>query len=145
MNGTKYGRTSLERLNEVDERLRRVFMEVGKIWDLRVVCGYRDQATQERMFRDGKSRARWLESPHNYRPAYAVDVWPYPIVWLDEDRARVMAGYILGVGRALGVDIVWGGDWYGELYDVPSDQRRLHTFDDLLHFELAGWRELCRG
>jgi hypothetical protein len=42
---------------------------------------YRGAQAQEQAKADGKSAAGWLESPHNYKPARAIDV--YPIVPTD--------------------------------------------------------------
>ena len=45
---------------------------------------YRGQADQEQAKAEGKSNAGWTESPHNYQPARAIDI--YPIIQLTGDR-----------------------------------------------------------
>lgn len=42
---------------------------------LHTSTGYRDKATQESVYRNGLSHARFGQGPHNYRPSPAVDVW----------------------------------------------------------------------
>jgi hypothetical protein len=37
-------------------------------------CGYRDEAAQKRAKATGHSNASWGQSPHNFKPALAVDV-----------------------------------------------------------------------
>lgn len=138
----KFSEWSLKQLEAAHPDLRRLCERVIEVWDFRVLQSYRSPEEQQRAFEQGRSKARPGQSPHNYYPALAVDLWPYPISWLDLDRARVFAGYVLGVAQGMGIDLVWGGDWYDELRLVGSDKRRRHTFDDLPHFELRGWRGL---
>lgn len=63
----------------------------------------------------------------------AVDCAPHPIDWKDAKRFIYMAGLIIGVGRALGHDFRWGGNW-DEDQIIIDDQ----NFDDLPHFEYKG-------
>lgn len=63
----------------------------------------------------------------------AVDCAPHPIDWTDAKRFIYMAGLIIGVGRALGHDFRWGGNW-DEDQIIIDDQ----NFDDLPHFEYKG-------
>ena len=132
-----FSKTSRERLETCHPDLVRLFERVIQTWDCTILCGHRGREEQERLFRENKTKARWGQSLHNSLPSHAVDVWPYPIAWLDGDRARVFAGYVLGVAQEMGIPLRWGGDWYHELRVVPSEKRRRHTFDDLPHFELT--------
>ena len=63
----------------------------------------------------------------------AVDCAPHPIDWKDAKRFIYMAGLIIGVGRALGHDFRWGGNW-DEDQIIIDDQ----DFDDLPHIEYVG-------
>lgn len=74
---------------------------------------------------DGTEDQEWLSN--------AIDVVPYPIDWKDAKRFIYMAGMVIGVGRALGHDLRWGGNW-DEDQIIIDDQ----NFDDLPHFEYKG-------
>lgn len=74
---------------------------------------------------DGTEDQDWLST--------AVDVAPYPIDWNDAKRFVYMAGLIIGIGRSLGYNIRWGGNW-DEDQVIIDDQ----NFDDLPHFEYLG-------
>ncbi len=131
-----FGKASRNRLDTCHPDLVRLCERAIQDWDFSVLCGHRGREEQERAYREGKSKARWGESPHNSYPSRAVDLWPYPIRWVDTDRARVFAGYLLGLAAAMGIRLRWGGDWHGELRTNSSDERR-HSFEDLPHFELV--------
>lgn len=101
--------------------------------------GYRDKAAQERAFQTGKSQARWLQSPHNYKPALAVDlvlnpdvvdVAPndrdprWPNLWDKESPQALKAWFDL------------------ELAAIDHHLKRvvLRSGPDLPHLELPAWR-----
>lgn len=130
-----FSKTSTARLATCHPDLVRLFERVIQAWDCSILCGHRGREEQERLFREGATKARWGQSAHNSFPSRAVDVWPYPIQWLDTARARVFAGFVLGTAAEMGINLRWGGDWYHELRTRGSEGRR-HTFDDLPHFEL---------
>jgi len=115
--------------------LQMVFKEVVKYFDCTIVEGYRGKVRQERLFREGKSKARWRESKHNKRyrgrrRSEAGDVVPYPIDWNDTNRMRYFAGFVVATANSLGVRLRWGGDWNRDT--EVKDNR----FNDLPHFEL---------
>jgi hypothetical protein len=122
--------TSLERLATCDQRLQDLFHEVIKTWDCTVLEGHRDEAAQEQAFKDGKSKLHYPDGKHNATPSMAVDVAPYPIDWNDAQRFIYFAGFVVGVARAMGFQVRWGGDWNGNR--DPQDE----SFRDLPHFEL---------
>ena len=126
---------SSARLMTCDVSLRIVFEEVLKIFDCSILCGHRDQAEQERVFAEKLSKARWLESPHNFQPSFAVDVVPHPVDWEDTERMAYFAGHVKGIASRLGIDLVWGRDWDADTN--LNDQ----NFNDYPHYEIAGWRE----
>lgn len=131
-----FGGSSRARLATCHPDLQRVLLEVVRHFDCTVVCGERGKAEQDAAFASGNSKARFGESSHNYSPSLAVDVVPYPVDWKDLDRIRYFAGFVKGVAAAMGVDLVWGGDWNDNT--VLSDQK----FNDLPHFEIKGWRQV---
>jgi len=134
----EFGKTSRARLATCHPDLQRVMNEVIKHYDCSIICGHRGRAAQQLAFETGKSKARFGESPHNFTPALAVDVVPYPIDWSDTSRMTHFAGFVLGVAEMLGIELRWGGDWDRDTH--LSDNR----FDDFPHFELAGWRQMVR-
>ena len=61
----------------------------------------------------------------------AVDVAPYPINWEDRERMTYFAGMVMGIAKAKGIGLRWGGDW-NQNTDLEDN-----GFDDLPHFELT--------
>lgn len=122
---------SQSKLRTCDERLQRVFNEVVKRFDCAIIDGHREQAAQEEAYAKGHSKLKWPFSKHNKKPSEAVDAVPYPIDWRDRDRFIYFAGYVMRAAHAMGVELVWGGDWDGDW------QTRDNKFDDLAHFQLA--------
>ena len=129
-----FGESSRTRLATAHPKLILVFEEVIKRADCSILCGHRTKEEQEDAFKRRVSKARWGESPHNYTPALAVDVVPYPIDWDDHLRMAHFAGRVCEVAHSLGIAIEWGGDWDGDT--STTDQ----SFLDLPHFQLANWR-----
>lgn len=127
---------SLARLNTCDLRLQNIMREAIEVSDFSILCGHRDKATQDQVFKDGMSQLRWPDSRHNKTPALAVDVAPYPIQWPDAEndskyehasrmgRFYFLAGLIMGIAHKHDIGITWGGAW--------------RRFKDYGHFELKG-------
>lgn len=134
-----FGKASNQRLDQADARLQQVFREVVKHFDCSVICSVRGRAAQQLAFETDKSTARYGESPHNFTPALAVDVVPYPVDWEDTERMIHFAGFVLGTAEAMGIHLKWGGDWNRDTH--LSDNR----FDDFPHFEVVGWRSETDG
>lgn len=127
-----FGEASLTKLATCDERLQRLFHEVIRHFDIRIIQGHRGQLEQDGYFDEGKSKLRWPLSKHNQRPSLAVDVAPYPIDWENTNRFFYLAGLVEGTAEMMGIPIRWGGDWDSD--KDFSDQR----FNDLPHFEILG-------
>jgi hypothetical protein len=121
----------MDRLSSCDPKPVDLFHDVVKEFDCAVLMGHRTQDEQNEAERTGHSKLRWPRSLHNKTPSQAVDVAPYPIDWNDRERFSLFAGYVLGLARARGVYIRWGGDWNRDT------QVRDNSFDDLVHFELT--------
>ncbi len=122
---------SLEELATCDERLQRVMNEVVKYRDCVILDGSRTKEEQDKAFETGKSKLRWPQGKHCSSPSLAVDAAPYPVDWNNRDRFLLFAGFVLGVGRSLGIPLRYGGDWGGD-GDPKND-----SFQDLVHFELT--------
>lgn len=136
MSKYKFGSTSLARLESCDPKLQvimRAAIAQGLI-DMTVTEGHRDQETQDRYFREGKSRVQFPNGKHNSRPSRAVDIAPYINGKLSYDQRHCcyMAGLIMGIARSLGVKLRWGGNWDQD-GEIVTDQ----AFQDLVHFELV--------
>jgi hypothetical protein len=107
----EFGEKSREALASAHPKLRQLFEEVVKHRDCSVLCGFRNEADQQEVFRKGLSKTEWPNSKHNSYPSRAVDVAPYPIDWLDERRFDQFSGYVQAVADRLGIRIRWGGDF----------------------------------
>ena len=128
----KFGTASLRRLSECDDRIQLVLNEVIRVVDCSVICGDRDEETQNELYRAGRSHVQWPDSRHNRSPSMGVDVIPWPVDWEDRERFTYFAGYVMGIADQHNVALRWGGDW-------DRDWRvRDNNFDDLPHFEIVG-------
>ena len=115
---------SLSRLQTCHPLLQDLFNEVIKHQDCSVISGYRGREEQEAAFSDGKSKAHYGQSNHNFHPSLAVDVMPYPLNWEDIKGIHRFAGFVKGIAAAKGIPIRWGGE-FKNFFDGP-------------HYELIG-------
>lgn len=135
-----FGAESRAVLDTVRPELVKTLEIVVIEFDITALEGRRSWARQAELLRQNKTKVGPGESKHNPPEegdetwlSDAVDVAPYPIDWKDAKRFIYMAGLIIGVGRTLGHDIRWGGNW-DEDQVIIDDQ----NFDDLPHFEYKG-------
>lgn len=130
----KFSARSLRNLENVHYDLRKVLDHAIEFSDFVVLEGYRSPERQRRLFAAGATKIDGVKKKgkHNYSPALAVDVAPYPIDFKDVRRYHDLAQVILLAGRKLGIEIRWGGDWDRD--GITTDQ----TFIDIGHFELYG-------
>lgn len=123
---------SNEKLDACHPLLQELFRAVVKDDDCTIIEGHRNCPTQNRYFKEGRSKVTWPKSRHNVLPAEAVDVAPYVKgkVSYDTGQCRYFAGKVMAKARQLGIRLRWGGDWNqdGDITD--------QTFNDLVHFEL---------
>jgi len=132
----KFSQQSLSQLSSCDLDLQKLFFEVIKYFDCKVLEGYRNEMDQEKAFQAGNTKLHYPHGKHNHKPSLAVDVAPYPINWSNTKRFYYFGGFVLGVAKKLKEEgkmthgIRWGGDWDGD--NIIDDQ----TFMDLVHFEL---------
>jgi peptidoglycan LD-endopeptidase CwlK len=122
----KFGKASRDNLAEAHPLLQKLFNEVIKETDCKVLDAQRGKAAQEEAFRKGHSRAHFGQSPHNYSPSIALDVVPWPLNWKDTESFKRLAAVVKAKAKALKIPITWGGDWKS-LVDMP-------------HYELKPWR-----
>ena len=126
----RFGKRSKERLATCEERLQEVFNEVIQFVDCSVLEGHRSQERQDKLYDEGKTKVKYPRGRHNSNPSRAVDVTPYPVDWEDRERQTLCAGFVLGIARAKGIKLRWGGDW--DMDFKVMDNR----FDDFPHFEV---------
>jgi len=130
-----YSLQSQTRLKSCHHDIQKVFDIVIKIIDIKILCGHRGEALQEKAFDEGTSKAKWGKSKHNKIPSDAVDAMPYPVEWpQDTDtlkeyvrkmgRIYFMAGVVTAVAFVLRVPMRWGGH-FKSFFDGPHFERIL--------------------
>lgn len=136
----KFGRASRERLSTCHPDLQKIMNEVIKVSpvDFTIVSGYRNEEEQTKAFNKGHSKARFLESPHNFLPSLAVDVMPYVDGRLvDKDNSGYLDYYYLLFDTIMEV--------YQEMKDNGDIDIELEwAYDkwgwDLPHYQIVGWK-----
>lgn len=136
--------SDLVALEFADVRLVNLAHEVAKHRSMVVREGFRDEAEQNKAFAEKKSQKKWPDSLHNTKPCRAIHFIPLDqngkIPWVTgtsvgnsvEQRLfyTLFAGEVIGIGKMLGYEIRWGGDWDGDF--ELNDQK----FHDLCHYEV---------
>jgi len=125
-----FGTESRKRLDTCHMDLQEICELVIPNYDFTVLEGFRSNARQDDLFRQGKSKLRAGQSKHNNQPSNAVDIAPYPIDWNNANRFYLLAGFIFQAASQLDIKLRWGGDWDSDW--IHTDQ----SFHDLPHFEL---------
>lgn len=88
----------------------------------------RGSAEQNELFRQGRSKAKAGESPHNF--GCAVDIIHGTKAWQLTRKQWAILGHLgAETARSTGIKVKWGGDW---------------EFFDPAHWELADWRDVRR-
>ena len=136
----KFGKASRKRYKTLHYKLQMIMDEAIQVFDLTIVCGFRNKRAQEKAFNEGKSKKHWPDSNHNQDPSSAVDIAPWDqsmrrgrgdIDWNNRDRFILLAGIIKGIAHKLDIAIRWGGDFNGDTF--MRDQK----FIDMPHIELV--------
>lgn len=138
--------SSIDKLKDCDPRLVAIVHKAIGYCDFKVTCGYRDEATQNKLFAEGKSKTPYPQSKHNHFPSFAIDLTPIidgKLIWGDpigltkeeyEAQMRQLyyfGGSILGISYVLNILVRWGGDWDTDT-NIMEKQ-----WNDLYHFELV--------
>ena len=126
-----YSDRSKNRLKTCDQRLQLIFNKAIEHFDNTILYGYRNDADQQQLFKEGKSQKEFPNSRHNVYPSMAVDAAPYPIDWNDLERFRYFNGFIMGIAAGLGIHLRCGCDWN------MDTQLKDNKFDDYCHYEIA--------
>ena len=134
----RFSETSKARLTTCHRDLQMLFNHVILEYDCTVVCGQRNEADQNKAFKDGNSKVQYPNSKHNITPSLAVDVAPYELNHIDWGKLQSadFSGYVKGVADQLyrigtiSHRIRRGSDWDND-NDVDDT-----TFWDANHFEI---------
>ena len=111
---------SHRKLNTCNPDLIRLFNEVIKYRDCKILCGRRNKTEQDKLY-PKFTKVKYPNSRHNKIPSQAVDVVPYPVDWNDIDRFREFAGFVLGIAAMLEIEVKWGGQ-FKSFFDGPHWQ-----------------------
>ena len=144
----KFSKRSLKARDELHPHLQQIVDAAILEIDFVILDAQRGRAEQEKAFKAGFSKARFGQSAHNYRPAIAFDLAPYPIDFNDTAKFRAIAkviGYYdpkdgdgTGLAKKLRIPLRWGADW-----DMDGDWKD-ERFLDWGHWELTPWRDWAK-
>lgn len=136
----KFDHDSANKIQSCDDRLIDIFKEIIKIYDFKVVCGYRREEDQNAAYKAGTSKEPWPKSKHNTLPSLAIDILPRcleidgKIDWRDEKAFAKACGEIAELvfteADKQKVHIRWGGDFRMDGSKTTTDSW------DKMHFEL---------
>ncbi len=134
----KFSKGSKERLALAHPLLQKLMNEAIKQFDFTILQSMRGRAEQERAFSLGHTQVHFGTSAHNWTPAIALDIAPWPIDWSNLKPFHTLSQIILPMAKEMKIPIRWGGDWDGD--GDLKDQK----FIDLPHYELTPWREWAK-
>lgn len=123
----KFDQKSLQLLNTVDKKLGIIANEVIKISkiDFCITEGLRDIETQQKYFKDGKSKCDGINNKSKHQYGKAIDIACYDFktgkITYDKKYYYYMSGLFQSKAEELKNIIIWGGWW---------------NFEDCCHFEL---------
>jgi peptidoglycan L-alanyl-D-glutamate endopeptidase CwlK len=141
-----FSNSSKEKFDTLHEDLQTILSNLIKFYDFSIIEGHRSLETQQKYFKDGKSKLDGInqKSKHQSYPSMAVDIMPYSKgtnAFEDNEKERARFYMMMGMVKAISMDLKekglithdvrFGLDWDGD--NTFRDQ----TFDDLPHFELV--------
>ena len=127
---------SLISLNKCHPLLQAIAKKAILEIDFRVLDATRGRAAQEKAFAQGRSKAHFGQSAHNYVPAIAFDLFPAPYDWNNRNSFIDLSKVILRIGKEMKTPLRWGGDW--------NMDGNLSDGWDMPHYELHPWREWAK-
>lgn len=143
-----FSKKSLSKVRTCHIDIQKVCFEAIKIYDFKVLCGWRSKSEQDEAYGAGASKLQWPNSKHNATKvihgvalisnSYAIDIAPYflkkpHIRWNDEFAFIYLAGHMMAIASMLGVKLRYGGCWKQDK-DITFNKE--HYLHDLVHFEL---------
>lgn len=126
---------------ELHPFLQQLVDEAIKEIDFVILDAQRGRAEQEKAFRGGFSKAKFGQSAHNYIPAVALDICPFPIDFNNLDKPngfKAIAKVFMRIAKEKKLPVRWGGDW-----DMDGDWKD-EKFLDWGHFEIHPWRDYAK-
>ena len=133
--GFKLGKTSLARLQGVDETLVNVVkraIEISEV-DFTVMEGVRTLERQRELYAQGRTApgkiVTWTMKSRHIE-GKAVDLVPYPLDWNDLEKFNKIKDAMFQAAKELDVNLRWGADWDGD-----GNYREKGEYDSP-HFEL---------
>jgi len=135
----RFSQRSRAKLLTCDIKLQRLFDKVIELQDCTIIYGYRSKQEQNALYQIGRTTEmdRGIVtncdgfkklSNHNYYPAPAVDVVPYPIDWDDIDGMTTFAKLVKNIAEDMNINIEWGGNWKN-FKDYPHYQLQYNKWD----------------
>ena len=109
---------SRQKLNTCHTDLIKLIEAVAETEKCAVICGFRGRKKKKKAYMAGKSKAKWGQSKHNFKPSHAVDVVPVPLNWEDIPAFEKLGEKIMAKADELGIKIKWGKNFKG-LADYP--------------------------
>ena len=133
--GFKLGKTSLARLQGVDETLVNVVkraIEISEV-DFTVLEGVRTLERQRELYAQGRTApgkiVTWTMKSRHIE-GKAVDLVPYPLDWNDLEKFNKIKDAMFQAAKELDVNLRWGADWDGD-----GNYREKGEYDSP-HFEI---------
>ena len=72
-----FGKRSQKNLATCCNEWQHILNTAITVYDFSLVCGFRPEAVQNKLFEIGASKLRWPNGKHNRNPSDAVDIYPY--------------------------------------------------------------------
>lgn len=119
----KFSNRSLKKLASVDVKLQTLAKKVLEIspFDFGITEGFRDRATQNKYFQDGKSKCDGITTLSKHQLGQAIDIMVYD----ENDRGTwepkyyyQVAGIFKAIAKKNNINIRWGGD-FKSIVDMP--------------------------
>ncbi|PIR06673.1 MAG: peptidase [Candidatus Komeilibacteria bacterium CG11_big_fil_rev_8_21_14_0_20_36_20] len=114
-----FSKKSKKNLIDTDYRLVNIAYKAIEIIDFSVIEGYRSETKQNKLFKEGFTKAQFPLSPHNKKPSRAIDLLPYPFQgWENKEQFFLLAGVIKAIAHEQNIGIRWGGE-FKSFFDGP--------------------------
>ena len=127
---------SIRVLREIHPDLQAVCIEAIKHIDYSLIDGIRTLEQQQALFNakrptttlDGITRRSKHQGVDGQ--AWAFDFIPAPFTfWSDRPLFTAYAHFMIGIGKAKGIDLTWGGDWDN---DFRWNDQQFHDFPHIM-------------
>lgn len=130
-----FDKGSAERLSRAHPLLQKLMHEAIKQAPFMILDSQRGRAAQELAFRQGRTKAHFGNSAHNWSPSIALDVAPLPVNWKNVKPFAVLQMHIIRpLATTMRIPIRHGCDW--NMNGILTDE----SFIDYPHLELHPWR-----